>query len=243
MKFLFALSAAAAVAASFISGASGYQLNDLSSYANCRAEANTSAAVVKQYTADDFIDIKCQVSGQRVFDYAIWDKTQDGCYVTDYYVDTGANSSYVAPYCLYKGGKMPGPMVDDYRYKGQCDEVDPWNYYICQCVSFVAQRINERKRIYFTNRYKGNAWGNANTWVDAARASPGVTVSQVPRPGCIAQHSRSKLGHVAWVHAVDYKRKTVTIEQYNVVPHMYSRDVVAWDAFDYYIHLEDECSG
>ncbi|KAJ2549707.1 hypothetical protein EV175_004344 [Coemansia sp. RSA 1933] len=213
-----------------------YYLNSLSSYVNCRSDANTSAPVVRQYQTGDVIDIRCQVSSQRVFDYAIWDKTQDGCYVTDYYVDTGVSSGYVAPYCLYRGGS-PGPMVDDYRYKDQCDQVDPWNYYICQCVSFVAQRINERQRIYFTNRFDGYEWGNANTWVTAALSSPNVTVDLVPRPGCIAQHSRSALGHVAWVHSVDYARKTVTIEQYNVIPHLYSSEVVAWDAFDYYIHL------
>ncbi|KAI9503866.1 hypothetical protein GGI25_005658 [Coemansia spiralis] len=229
------------VALAFITVASvahGYQLNDLSTYANCRAEPNTTSAVTKQYRTGDRIDVRCQVSSQRVFDYAIWDKTQDNCYVTDYYIDT-AKAQYVAPYCLYHGSN-PGPMVDDYRYKDQCDDVDPWNYYICQCVSFVAQRINERQHIYFTNRFKGQEWGNANTWAVAARNSPNVTVNLVPKRGCVAQHSRSALGHVAWVHAVDYQNKMVAIEQYNVVPHKYSRDVVPWDAFDYYIHL-DEC--
>ncbi|KAJ1663274.1 hypothetical protein EV178_005166 [Coemansia sp. RSA 1646] len=235
MKSLGMLCAAVAVLSA---EASGYYLNNLSSFANCRADANTSAPVVKQYKTGDAIDIKCQVSSERVYNYAIWDKTQDDCYVTDYYVDTGVSAQYVAPYCLYDG-PSPGPMVDDYRYKDQCDEVDPWNYYICQCVSFVAQRINERQRIYFTNRYKGNAWGNANTWVEAALASPNVTINHVPQPGCVAQHSRSKLGHVAWVHSVDYKRKMLTIEQYNVVPHKYSSEVVPWDAFDYYIHMQE----
>ncbi|KAI9472852.1 hypothetical protein LPJ78_005016 [Coemansia sp. RSA 989] len=217
--------------------AHGYHVNDLSSSVNCREGPNTTTAIVKQYNAGDFIDIKCQVSSQRVFDYAIWDKTQDNCYLTDYYVETGASSNYVARDCNYHGSN-PGRAIDDYRYKDQCDEVDPWNYYICQCVSFVAQRINERQRIYFTNRYKGQIWGNANEWVDAARNSPNVTVDLVPKKGCIAQHSRSKLGHVAWVHDVDYRRKLVTIEQYNVIPHKYSKETVAWDAFDYYIHLD-----
>ncbi|KAJ2286876.1 hypothetical protein IW139_005875, partial [Coemansia sp. RSA 353] len=195
-----------------------YVVNDLSDSVNCRAGPNTTTAVVKQYLAGDIINIKCQVSSQRVFNYAIWDKTQDNCYISDYYVETGVSSNYVERNCLYRGSN-PGRTVDDYRYKNQCDEVDPWNYYICQCVSFVAQRINERQGIYFTNRYKGQIWGNANEWVDAAHNSTDVTVDTVPRKGCIAQHSRSQLGHVAWVHDVNYKRKLVTIEQYNVVPH------------------------
>ncbi|KAJ2812844.1 hypothetical protein FBU31_007530 [Coemansia sp. 'formosensis'] len=216
--------------------AHAYQLNNLTTYANCRSEATTAGSVVKQYHTGDLIDIKCQVSGQRVFDYAIWDKTQDDCYITDYYVDTGVGSNYVTKNCLYDG-PSPGPVVDDYRYKGMCDEVDPWNFYICQCVSFVAQRINERQGIYFTNRYKGFEWGNANTWPAAARNS-NVTINTTPRKGCIAQHSRSALGHVAWVHHVNRKERTVVIEQYNVVVHQYSTEVVPWDAFDYYIHLD-----
>ncbi|KAJ1728109.1 hypothetical protein LPJ61_004213 [Coemansia biformis] len=215
-----------------------FTLNDKSGYANCRSEPTTNSTVVRQYKTGDQFDIECQVSGQRVFDYAIWDKTEDNCYLTDYYVDTGAaGGTYVTKNCLYDGPN-PGPVVDDYRYKGLCDQVDPWNYYICQCVSFVAQRINERQRIYFTNTYKGNRWGDAGTWVAAARNSTGVKVNHVPKPGCIAQHWRSKLGHVAWVHSVNHRRKTVTIEQYNVIPYTYSTETVPWDAFDYYIHLD-----
>ncbi|KAJ2367178.1 hypothetical protein H4S01_002308, partial [Coemansia sp. RSA 2610] len=214
-----------------------YSVNDLSDSVNCRAGPNTTTAVVKQYSAGESIDIKCQTSGQRVYDYAIWDKTGDDCYISDYYVETGVHSNYVTKDCLYRG-PVPGRTVDDYRFKTECDSVDPWAYYACQCVSFVAQRINERQRIYFTNRYKGQTWGNANEWVAAAHNSPNVTVDTTPVPGCIAQHSRSKLGHVAWVHSVDYKRKQMTIEQYNVIPFKYSKETVAWDAFDYFIHLD-----
>lgn len=216
-----------------------YHLNNLSNYTNCREGPSTSFNVVKQYFTGDKFRIKCQVSGQRVFNYAIWDKTEDDCYLTDYYVDTGVSSQYVTKNCLYHSGD-PGPVVDDYRFKDQCDQVDPWNFYICQCVSFVAQRINERQGIYFTNRYKGFEWGNANTWPAAARNSPNVTMNNWPRKGCIAQHNRSKLGHVAWVHHVNYHRKTLVIEQYNVIPHKYSTETVPWDAFDNFIHLDDK---
>ncbi|KAJ1956859.1 hypothetical protein GGI12_005196, partial [Dipsacomyces acuminosporus] len=195
MKFtsftITALSAAACVAA--------YPLSNETAFLNCRSEPSTSGKLVKKYVTGDDIQIQCQVSSQRISDYAIWDKTQDGCYVSDYYVATGKRG-YVTKNCLYNG-KFPGPIVDDYRYKDKCDEVDPWNYYICQCVSFVAQRINERQGIYFTNRYKGQHWGNANEWPGAARNSPNVTINNKPKKGCIAQHSRSKLGHVAYVHS------------------------------------------
>ncbi|KAI8320891.1 hypothetical protein GQ54DRAFT_251174, partial [Martensiomyces pterosporus] len=221
---------------SAIASVAAYPLTNDTTYVNCRSEPTTAGTVVKQYHAGDDIQIKCQVSGQRVFDYAIWDKTQDDCYVTNHYVATGT-TNYVTRNCLYNG-PFPGPVVDDYRYKDQCDQVDPWNFYICQCVSFVAQRINERQGIYFTNRYKGFEWGNANTWPAAARNSPNVTIDTTPKKGCIAQHSRSKLGHVAWVHSVNHKNRSIVIEQYNVVPHKYSTVTAPWTAFDYFIHLD-----
>jgi hypothetical protein len=49
---------------------------------------------------------------------------------------------------------------DDYPYKNSCNtkhDVDPWRFYKCECTSFVAWRINDVKKIKFTNWYKG-AW-------------------------------------------------------------------------------------
>ncbi|ORX69382.1 hypothetical protein DL89DRAFT_160354 [Linderina pennispora] len=222
----------------FAAPALGYHLNNLTTYANCRAEPTTTSAVVKQYKTGDEFDITCQVGGQRVFDYGIWDKTSDNCYLTDYYVDTPVSGNYFTKNCNYQGD-VPGPVVDDYRLKGQCDGVDPYNYYNCECVSFVAQRINERMGIYFHNRYKGNHWGDAYQWIEAAHNSS-VKVDTTPKKGSIAQHHRSKLGHVAWVKQVFYQQKRVMIEQYNVIPKNYSKEIVPWDHFDYYIHLTDK---
>ncbi|HEX6461695.1 MAG TPA: LysM peptidoglycan-binding domain-containing protein [Candidatus Saccharimonadales bacterium] len=46
-------------------------------------------------------------------------------------------------------------------------------------------------------------WGNANTWDTGARATPGWTVSSVPRAGAIAQTDAGGYGHVAIVDAVE----------------------------------------
>ncbi|KAJ2535424.1 hypothetical protein EV175_006914, partial [Coemansia sp. RSA 1933] len=67
------------------------------------------------------------------------------------------------------GSSIPGPIVDDYPYSGNCNTVDRWWYYTCECTSFAAWRINSRLGIDFDNHYKGPNWGNANTWDDAAR--------------------------------------------------------------------------
>jgi surface antigen len=45
-------------------------------------------------------------------------------------------------------------------------------------------------------------WGNANTWDDYARRTPGWTVSLTPRPGAIAQSDAGFEGHVGIVSSV-----------------------------------------
>lgn len=73
---------------------------------NCRAEPNTSSAVKKTYKKNDDIKISCQIAGTSVNGHNIWDKTQDGCYVSDYYVKTGS-SGYITGKC--GGGSNPPP--------------------------------------------------------------------------------------------------------------------------------------
>lgn len=45
-------------------------------------------------------------------------------------------------------------------------------------------------------------WGNANTWDDRARNTPGWTVSQTPVAGAVAQSNRGWAGHVGVVEQV-----------------------------------------
>jgi hypothetical protein len=53
---------------------------------HCRKSPSASAALVKTYSAGANIKISCQTEGQSIEGSTIWDKTQDGCYVADYYV-------------------------------------------------------------------------------------------------------------------------------------------------------------
>ncbi|KAF8536531.1 hypothetical protein BDD12DRAFT_889952 [Trichophaea hybrida] len=115
---------------------------------------------------DKSADLKltCQTYGETINGNNIWDKTTDDCYVSNYYVKTG-ESNFVTSKCpgtttSPTTSKVPGPMLDDYIYKGACSgPADKWNFFRCQCVSFVAQRVNERLGINFTNRYKGRCGG------------------------------------------------------------------------------------
>ncbi|KAJ2160659.1 hypothetical protein GGF46_002090 [Coemansia sp. RSA 552] len=206
---------------------------------NCRSGPGTSYGVKKSYKKGQNVKISCQTAGTSVNGNNIWDKTSDGCYVADYYVKTGKNG-YVTKKCSGgskppSGGKVPGPMTNDYPYKGKCGGVDPWSYYKCQCTSFVAWRINKRLGVKFHNHYKGPNWGNANTWDNAARQTR-VPVNSKPVPGCVAQTNAGRYGHVAWVSKVS--GNSVTIEEYNHGgTEKYSTRTVPKKTFNY-IHVK-----
>ncbi|KAL2160786.1 hypothetical protein VTH06DRAFT_983 [Thermothelomyces fergusii] len=200
----------------------------------CRTGPGTSYSAVKAYPKGYDIKISCQTTGTSINGNNIWDKTQDGCYVADYYVKTGTNG-FITTKCGSSGSAVPGPRTDDYPYKSSCGGVDKWNYYKCQCTSFVAWRINDRLGIKFHNQYKGVHWGNANTWDEAAKSS-GVTVNKTPKPGAIAQSNSGTYGHVAWVSAVSGDK--VTVEEYNWAKReAYGTRTVDKSTFNY-IHLK-----
>jgi len=139
------------------------------------------------------------------------------------------------------GGEILPRAGDDYPYKSSCNtknDVDPWNFYKCECTSFVAWRLNNVNEIKFTNRYKGQHWGNANLWDNAARASK-VKINKTPKKGAVAQtdKSGSGLGHVAWVKSVSKDGKKVTVEEYNYHKDKYGVRTVNKGEFQWYIHL------
>lgn len=104
---------------------------------NCRSGPSTSDPIKKTYAKGSDVKVTCQTTGTSVNGNNIWDKTQDGCYVADYYVKTGTNG-YVTDKCSSGGSSgggssgIPGPVTNDYPYKGSCGGVDPWNYYKCR---------------------------------------------------------------------------------------------------------------
>lgn len=131
---------------------------------------------------------------------------------------------------------------DDYPYKNSCNtknDIDPWNFYKCECTSFVAWRLNDVNKIKFTNQYKGlPRWGNAGEWDDAARKAK-VKINKTPKKGAVAQtdKSGSGLGHVAWVKSVSKDGKKVTVEEYNYHKDKYGVRTVDKGDFQTYIHF------
>ncbi|EPS25940.1 hypothetical protein PDE_00876 [Penicillium oxalicum 114-2] len=65
---------------------------------HCRSGPGTNYAVVKSYKIGTDLTITCQAPGTVVSGDELWDKTSDGCYVSDYYVKTGT-SGYVTKQC------------------------------------------------------------------------------------------------------------------------------------------------
>lgn len=91
----FAIVAALLQAAAF-SATNAYPVtaNSLS----CRSGPGTGYTVRKIYRKGTDLKITCQTAGTSVNGNNIWDRTQGGCYVADYYVKTGTNG-YVTRRC------------------------------------------------------------------------------------------------------------------------------------------------
>ncbi len=114
---------------------------------------------------------------------------------------------------------------------------DQWGFALRNCTSFVAWRLQETNGVTdFDNHMDGGHWGNAQDWDENARAL-GYLVDDVPAIGAVAQTDDGRVGHVAWVSAVD--GDTVTIEEYNHAgPGIYSTRTVPVSDFRY-IHVAD----
>jgi hypothetical protein len=103
----FSIVAAVALASSLVNG---YAITGTT--VNCRSGPGTSYSVKRSYNKDNDVKVTCQTSGTNVNGNRIWDKTDAGCYVSDYYVKTNSNG-YVMGHCSGSsgggsGGNLPG---------------------------------------------------------------------------------------------------------------------------------------
>lgn len=83
---------------------------------------------------------------------------------------------------------------------------DPWRYYVRNCTSYVAWRVQSELGVAIPG------WGNANNWDNMAQKL-GYRVDNTPAIGAIAVWERN-YGHVAYVTGVNLDG-SVNIEQYN----------------------------
>lgn len=100
--------------------AMGYSLTKTSSL-NCREGPSTKYEITKTYLMGDDVKIKCQLHSQRLFGTDIWDKTQDDCFVLDYYLYTG-NSQIFTDVCNIVVGDSSASDVEDHSDEPTSEE-------------------------------------------------------------------------------------------------------------------------
>lgn len=108
-----------------------------------------------------------------------------------------------------------------YPYAGQCDQVDPWKFYTCQCTSYAAWRWNSWG-YNWTNTQPG--YGSAKYWPQIA-ATLGYATGSSPRVRAIISWPWGNYGHVAIVQNI-YSDGSIRISEYNVYPLSYSERTI-----------------
>lgn len=98
MQLIVALTLTLAAA---VSRVAAYPITD--NNVNCRSGPGTSHGVVRSYNKGHDVTLTCQTYGENIFGNSLWDKTTDGCYVSDYYVHTGTPNMVVKE-CGSSGG-------------------------------------------------------------------------------------------------------------------------------------------
>jgi surface antigen len=131
--------------------------------------------------------------------------------------------------------------VNNYPYKSSASgKVDRWNFYTRQCTSFAAWRITHNLGLKFKNSYKGQTFGNANNWDNAAKRA-GLKVNSTATVGSIAQfesnHHAGAFGHVAYVYKVS--GSYVYLEEYNFnTAKGYGTRKIAKSSVSHFIHFK-----
>ncbi|MCP3798974.1 CHAP domain-containing protein [Allokutzneria sp. A3M-2-11 16] len=114
---------------------------------------------------------------------------------------------------------------------------DRWGFLTRYCTSYVAYRLDKRG-FNFSNHYKGESWGDAKTWDNAAKKA-GLTVNKTPKVGAVAvwgSNMGGGAGHVAVVSKISGGK--ITVQEYNVrVSFGYGERVIGSIKPESYIHF------
>jgi surface antigen/uncharacterized protein YraI len=210
-----------------------------------RSAPRSGAAKVGELADGAKVRIVCQIAGEQstgTFGTSrLWDRLQQGGYVSDTYVFTGSDGR-IAPDCAPApappappAGPVPAPpaapaapaapavqparlpadvtLTDDYPFKNKSPrDSEKWGFFHRECTSFVAFRLNKFKGLKFSNGMRDGHFGNAQNWDNNARKI-GFPVDERATVGSVMVRDRGKFGHVAIVAKVSAKR--FLVEEYN----------------------------
>jgi N-acetylmuramoyl-L-alanine amidase len=102
-------------------------------------------------------------------------------------------------------GQKPAPAAPVYNFYASFSPTYGYNGYDPGwCTWYVASKISVP-----------TGWGNANTWDDRARVTPGWKVTQTPRVGAIAQTNAGWAGHVGIVEEVSADGRMIKYSDMN----------------------------
>ncbi|EFZ03564.1 hypothetical protein X797_006774 [Metarhizium robertsii] len=174
---------------------------------NCRSGPSTHDKVIKTYNKGNDIKISCQVAGETVSGNNLWDKTQDGCFVSDYYVKTGSNGM-VTGQCgggSGGGGSSVGGKIT------RKEIMDRGQYWVSKHIPYS---MNKQYPDPQGRNYRTDCSGFVSMALHAA--SPGystVTLGQIANPisysdikagdmvGTLAAGTGGAAGHVVLFHS------------------------------------------
>ena len=105
----------------------------------CRSGPGTSYGISKAYNTGTDVTIDCQTTGEDIFGNNIWDKTSDGCYVSDYYVKTGSDEM-VEDKCDSDGGGGGGGGSEYNGPISRKEILERGNYWVSQGIPYSMEK-------------------------------------------------------------------------------------------------------
>ncbi|KAK9342566.1 hypothetical protein V1522DRAFT_415723 [Lipomyces starkeyi] len=149
---------------------------------NCRSGPGTSYSVVKTYNKGQDVSITCQAPGTSVNGDDLWDKTSDGCYVSDYYVSTGT-SNYVTSKCdggSGSGGNLPGlDATQSSHARAIISQAKGENLGHQGCLAAIATAITESNILIYANSNVPDSYNYPHDAVGSDHDSVGIFQQRV----------------------------------------------------------------
>ncbi|WP_265445939.1 CHAP domain-containing protein [Flexivirga meconopsidis] len=177
---------------------------DLNGRLNIGEPADAPGHIENQYLQGAQVPVVCQ----QFAGADLWDKTADNTWVPDKYLTTGTDGRAPGvPDCNPAPPSAGEEPRDDFNHQ-------TYGFAKDQCTAFAAFRVADRLGIGdFANDWRGQHFGDAGNWDDAARGA-GLVVDTQPVVGGIAVNDVHKVGHVAYINKV-YDDGSFDVEEYN----------------------------